>query len=95
MSTAVLLAIAGITVGTRIAALALLPPPQGAAAGLVRRLPPPLFATLAALSLTDADTSDPALLAAIACAVVAARWSSLLITLAAGLTGFAVTTIVW
>ncbi|CAN5602667.1 hypothetical protein BH23ACT7_BH23ACT7_04540 [soil metagenome] len=92
-----LLAVAAITVGSRVAALALLPPPRGAVAGLVRRLPAPLFAALAALSLTGSDggVTDPAMLAALGCALLATRWSSLLITLGAGLAGFLVASLIW
>lgn len=90
MTIALLLAVAAITIGSRIAALAILPPPQGALAVLVRRLPAPLFASLAALSITgtDAAATGP-ILAATGCALVAAlRWRSLLVILAAGLGGF-------
>jgi branched-subunit amino acid transport protein len=81
-----------ITLGSRVAALALLPPPSGPVADLVQRLPAPLFAALAALSLTgsEAGACDPALLAAVGCALVATRWRSLLVTLAAGIGGFVV-----
>lgn len=97
MSVSTLLAIAAITVGSRIAALALLPPPRGAVAGLVRRLPAPLFAALAALSFAGSEggISDPALLTAGACALAVARWSSLLVTLAAGVGGFLVAGLIW
>lgn len=97
MSVSTLLAIAAITVGSRIAALALLPPPRGAVAGLVRRLPAPLFAALAALSFTGSEggTWDPALLTAAGCALAVARWSSLLVTLAAGVGGFLVAGRIW
>ncbi len=97
MSLMTLLAVAAITVGSRVAALALLPPPQGAVAGLVRRLPAPLFATLAALSLTGSDGSDtdPTMLTAVCCALLATRWSSLLITLGAGLAGFLIASLIW
>lgn len=92
-----LLAVAAITIGSRVTALAFLPPPKGAAAGLVRRLPTPLFAALAALSLTGSggDITDPAMLAAVCCALLSTRWSSLLITLGAGLTGFLVASLIW
>jgi len=92
-----LLAVAAITVGSRVAALALLPPPRGAAAGFVRRLPAPLFAALATLSLTGSGggVTDPAMLAALGCALLATRWSSLLITLGAGLAGFLVASLIW
>jgi hypothetical protein len=97
MSALLLLAVAAITVGSRVAALAVLPPPQGAAADLVRRLPAPLFAALAALSLTGSDSgiTNPAMLTAVCCALLSTRWSSLLITLMAGLGGFAVASLIW
>jgi hypothetical protein len=86
-----------ITVGSRIAALAFLPPPQGAAAELVQRLPTPLFAALAALSIAASDrgVTDPALLTAVGCALLVTRWSSLLVTLIAGLGGFVLASLIW
>lgn len=97
MSVPLLLAVTAITVGSRVAALALLPPLRGAAAGVARRLPAPLFAALAVLSITGSDRgiADPALLTAVACALLSTRWSSLLITLLAGLGGFVVGSLVW
>lgn len=92
MSTLTLvLAAAVITIGSRVAALAVLPPPPDALAGVVGRLPAPLFAALAAHSLvgTDGSVPEPAILVAAGCALAAAiRWPSLLITLGAGLGGF-------
>lgn len=84
------LVVAAVTAGSRVAALALLPPPRGAAEGLVQRLPAPLFAALAALSLTgsEAGVTDPPMLTAVGCALAATRWRSLLVTLGAGLGGF-------
>lgn len=97
MSVLLLLAVVVITVGSRVAALAFLPPPQGAAAELVQRLPTPLFAALAALSMVGSkgSTPEPAMIAATCCALIATRWSSLLITLIAGLGGFAVASLIW
>lgn len=97
MSVLLLLAAAAITVGSRVAALAVLPAPEGALAALVRRLPAPLFAALAALSFAGSDrgVSDPATVTAVCCAVLATRSSSLLITLAAGLGGFALASLIW
>jgi hypothetical protein len=92
VSAAALVAtVAVVTVGSRVAATALLPVPRGALAGLIGRLPAPLFAALAAVSLRDAATgaTDPALLAAVGGALVSTRWRSLLLTVAAGLGGFA------
>jgi len=98
MSLLVLVLVAAaVTLGSRIAALALLPPPSGAAAGLVQRLPAPLFAALAALSVTgsEAGVGDPAMLAAVGCALVATRRRSLLVTLGAGIGGFLIASLVW
>lgn len=94
---AVVLAAAVITIGSRIAALAVLPPPPEALAGVVGRLPAPLFAALAAHSLVGSGggAPEPAVLVAAGCALVAAmRWPSLLITLVAGLAGFGVASLV-
>jgi hypothetical protein len=89
MSNAVVVAaVAVITVGSRIVATALLPPPDGAIAEIVRRLPAPLFAAMAALSLVGSDPpGTPALVATGAAVAVAARRSLLVIVLA-GLAGY-------
>lgn len=90
MSVWLLIAITVVTVGSRVAALAVLPAPPAAVAGLVERLPAPLFAALAALSIagSEAGLAHPPLAVAVACALVSVRWSSLLVTLAAGLGGY-------
>lgn len=98
MSVLLLVVVAVVTVGSRVAALAILPPPRGALAGIAERLPAPLFAALAALSIMSADGGvvDPPLLAAVACALLAAtQRRSLLITLAAGIVGYLVAELVW
>ncbi|HEX6336898.1 MAG TPA: AzlD domain-containing protein [Jiangellaceae bacterium] len=98
MSIPLLIAVAAITIGSRVAALAVLPQPRGPIAGLARRLPAPLFAALAALSLTgnEDSASPPAMLAAVGCALaVALRWRSLLLILGAGLAGFLVASLIW
>jgi hypothetical protein len=89
MSNAVLVAaVAVITVGSRIVATAVLPPPDGATAEIVRRLPAPLFAAMAALSLVGSDQrGTPALVAAAAAVAVAGR-RSLLVVVLAGLVGY-------
>lgn len=98
MSTLTLVLVAAlITIGSRVAALAVLPPPPDALAGVVGRLPAPLFAALAAHSLagTDGSVPEPAIVVAAVCALAAAaRWPSLLITLAAGLGGFGAASLV-
>jgi hypothetical protein len=89
MSNAVLVAaVAVITVGSRIVATAVLPPPDGATAEIVRRLPAPLYAAMAALSLVGSDQrGTPALVAAAAAVAVAGR-RSLLVVVLAGLVGY-------
>jgi hypothetical protein len=97
MIAALVLAVAAITVGSRVAALTVLPAPRGPAAALVRRMPAPMFAALAALSMTGSDrgVADPGLLAAVACALLVTRWSSLLLTLGAGLAGYLLAGLIW
>jgi hypothetical protein len=52
---------------------------------------------LAALSLlgTDGLALEPAMLVAVGCALVASRWSSLLLTLVAGLAGYLAASLLW
>jgi hypothetical protein len=89
VSTAVLVAaVAVITVGSRIVATAVLPPPDGATAEIVRRLPAPLFAAMAALSLLGSDHRGTPALAAAAAAVAVAGRRSLLVVVLAGLVGY-------
>ena len=87
----VVVLVAAVTVGSRIAALTALPAPTGRAADVIGRLPAPLFAALAAVSLagSPAGIDDPALLAASLFALVSSPRRSLLTTLVAGLAGFA------
>jgi len=82
--------VAAVTVGSRVAATALLPAPRGRLAELIGRLPAPLFAAMAALSLvrSESGSTDPALLVAIGCALVSTWWRSLLLTVVAGLAGY-------
>ncbi len=89
--------VAIVTVGSRIVALVVLPPPTGRLAELVHRLPAPLFAGLAVLSLLNAESGplDPRLLVAAALALLASRWRSLLITLAAGTVGYLAAGLFW
>lgn len=91
-SWTIVLAAAVMTVGSRVVALAVVPAPPDALSGVVGRLPAPLFAALAAHSLVGSGGApDPAIVVAVGCALAAAiRWQSLLMTLAAGLGGFAV-----
>lgn len=97
MSLALLIVVAAITIGSRVAALAVVPPLRGPIAALAQRLPAPLFAALAALSLVGGGgIGSPAMLAAAGCAlVVALRWRSLLAILVAGMGGFLVASLIW
>jgi hypothetical protein len=89
MSTAVIVAaVAVITVGSRIIATAVLPPPDGATAEIVRRLPAPLFAAMAALSLVGNNHPGAPVLVAAAAAVAVAGRRSLLLVVLAGLVGY-------
>jgi hypothetical protein len=82
--------VAAVTVGSRVAATALLPAPRGRLAEVIGRLPAPLFAAMAALSLvrSESGSTDPAMLVAVGCALVSTRWRSLLLTVVAGLAGY-------
>ncbi|MPZ52081.1 MAG: hypothetical protein GEU79_04990 [Acidimicrobiia bacterium] len=97
MSVLTLIAAGLITYVSRVAAFALLPPIRGRLADLVQRLPAPLFAALAALSLSDIEGGfvNPPILVAMGCALISTRWSSLLITLASGLGGYLVASLIW
>ncbi|UDY35095.1 hypothetical protein [Dermatobacter hominis] len=86
-------AVAAVTVGSRVAALALLPAPSGRTAEVIARLPAPLFAALAAVSITGAAGSpDPGVIGASLGALASTPRRSLLATLVAGLAGYAVGT---
>lgn len=90
--TLLVLMLAAITALSRVVSLAFLPAPSGAVAAVVERLPVPLFAALAAVSLVGAraGATDPGMLAGLACALIASRRRSLLLVLAAGVTGYLV-----
>jgi len=92
-----ILSVAAITIGSRLVAMVVLPEPAGYLAEWARRLPAPLFAALAAFNLTSSGdgVGDPRHLAAVACALVATRWASLLVVVAAGLGGFLIAGLIW
>jgi hypothetical protein len=93
MSPVVLVvAVALVTVGSRVAALAVLPAPSGRTADVIARLPAPLFAALAAVSLTGSAAPDPGVLGAALGALIATPRRSLLLTLVAGLVGYVLAT---
>jgi hypothetical protein len=91
MSPIVLAVIALITYGSRAAALALLPRPGGRFAGVLSRVPTPIFASLATLSLVTEDRSfagGPILFAALGALSMTPR-RSLPLCLIGGVAGYA------
>ena len=90
MSVELILVLGGLTYLSRAGALVFLPRLPSAVSTALDRVPAPLFAGLAALSLVEGDgpASLPVLTAA-AAALVAARTRSMLWILAAGLAGYA------
>lgn len=96
MTATSVLWVAIITVATRLAAVAFLPPPEGRLAQVVARLPAPLFGALAAYSLLGSGGEvDVPMLVGVGCAVLATRSRSLLVVLAAGIGGFLLADLVW
>jgi hypothetical protein len=92
VSLTLILALAAITYGSRVLALVVLPAPSRTLELIVNRVPGPLFAGLASLSLIDADGNwaDPPVMFATAGALVAAPRRSLLAVLVAGLLGYTI-----
>jgi branched-subunit amino acid transport protein len=91
MSVTLIVALAVITYGSRAAVLVILPDPPPALRRVLDQMPAPLFAGLAALSLVreSGALAPPPVLAAAAGAICAVPFRSLLVTLAGGLAGFA------
>jgi branched-subunit amino acid transport protein len=90
MTLWLVLALAALTYLSRAAALVLLPRPTHRFEAILQRVPAPLFAGFAAISLvTDTGEVAPAeTLAAVVAALAAARTRSLLVILGGGLTGY-------
>lgn len=96
MSTALVIVVAVLTYASRACALVLMPQPPLRLRMVLDRIPAPLFAALAALSLIDEGSVAPATtLWAAAGALVAAPTRSLLWVLAGGLIGYAVGEVVF
>ena len=90
MTPAVLAAIALLTYASRAVAVVFLPPPRGRLAAVLARMPAPIFASLAALTLITpegAPVPAPVLWAA-AGALLASPRRSLALALVAGLFGY-------
>jgi hypothetical protein len=90
MSGALIAALAILTYGSRAAVLVLMPDPPLAIRRILNRVPPPLFAGLAALSLVRESGALPPvpILAAVAGALCTVWFRSLPLALAGGLLGF-------
>jgi hypothetical protein len=86
-----LVAIAAITYASRAAALAFLPRPRGRFEAVLARMPAPIFASLATLSLVTGDRSlaELPVLCAAAGALAGAPKRSLAVCLIGGLAGYA------
>ena len=86
-----LVAIALITYASRATALAFLPRPRGRFEAVLARMPAPIFASLATLSLVTGDGSlaDLPVLGAAAGAIAGAPKRSLAVCLVCGLAGYA------
>jgi hypothetical protein len=90
MTPLLLGAVAAITYGSRLAAMAVLPRPSGRLETVLERVVPAIFASIATLSLiTDQPglVEGPILLAALG-ALLAAPRRSFALCLAAGLAGY-------
>jgi uncharacterized membrane protein len=91
MSVALIAAIALLTYGSRALAFVLMPDPPPRAKAVLDRIPAPLFASLAAISLVeDGEAAAPETFCAALGALLATPTRSLLYVLAGGLGGYAV-----
>jgi hypothetical protein len=90
MTPLLLGAIAAVTYGSRLAAMAVLPRPSGRIETILERVVPAIFASIATLSLvTDAPgLVDGAILLAAAGALLVAPRRSFALCLVAGLAGY-------
>ena len=91
MSPLVLVAIALITYTSRAAAVVFLPPPRGRFGAVLGRMPAPIFASLAALTLVTDDRSlagGPVLCAALGALIMSPK-RSLPLCLIGGVAGYA------
>jgi branched-subunit amino acid transport protein len=98
VSFGLILLLAGLTYGSRVLALVALPPPAPPSIErILNRVPAPLFAGLAALSLVDTNgkLADAPVLVATAGALCAAPFRSFLGVLAAGLLGYALGVVIF
>lgn len=96
MSLALIAAIALLTYGSRALALVLMPDPPPRAKAVLDRIPAPLFASLAAVSLVeDRELAAPETFCAALGALLVTPTRSLLYVLVGGLGGYAVGALVF
>ena len=97
MNAALLLALAGITYASRAVSLVFMPSPPPRLERFLNRVPAPLFASLAAVSVIDSSGNfvPPAVLLAAAGALIMSPRRSLLAALLGGLAGYALGEIVF
>ena len=90
MTIWLIVGLALLTYASRALALVFLPKPSPPVEAMLRRVPGPLFAGFAAISLVTSSgaATPPATLAAVLAALLVARTRSLLIILSAGLAGY-------
>ena len=97
MSPLLVATIALITYGSRAAALAILPRPNGRLEVVLGRMPAPIFTSLATLTLITeegAPTGGPILIASLGALLVSPK-RSLAVSLVGGIAGFAVGTLLF
>ena len=96
MTIELVVALALITYASRAAALTFLPPLPAGVAAVLDRMPPALFAGLAAQAVVGPSgvLADPAVLAAAAGALVVTPLRSLPACLAAGVGGFVLASLI-
>jgi branched-subunit amino acid transport protein len=97
VNAALLVALAAITYASRAAALVFMPSPPPRLEKILDRIPAPLFASLAAVSVVDSSgdfVPAPVLLAAAGALVMSPR-RSLLAALLGGLAGYALGEIIF
>jgi branched-subunit amino acid transport protein len=94
MNLLIVVALAALTYGSRAAALLLLPPPPRRLHLILERIPPPIFAGLATLSLITPERSfvEIPMLAAAVGGLVMTPLRSLPLCLAGGLAAYAIVT---
>ncbi len=91
MSPLLVAAVALITYGSRAASLAILPRPSGRLEVVLGRMPAPIFASLATLTLITEEgalTGGPILIASLGALLVSPK-RSLAVSLIGGIVGFA------